>query len=246
MIKTVVFIVLTIIVTALSTMLILNNTSTRESGSRSVFTIVDAELAVKERIAQMNADMFAQMSAFCNAVIADSYFSLKLYGENDRSAQEVVAFAGKYMTTMGFSVLKIADSDFSIVSSGHFPASSGNEIKNQLNSYQNSPAVGNETIVDRTVLTYQIKKEFRISDYKLYALGGVQINDSFFKRLTPWNKVGVIMKRGNEFEGMDVKTVSELKDGKIIINDKEYFATMIPLASTDKAMEASLIVTLEK
>lgn len=246
MIKTVVYIVITIIVTALSTMLVLKNSSERDSGSKSVFTIVDAESAVKDRIAQMNADMNAQMSAFCNAVIADSYFSLKLYGENDRSAQEVVAFAGRYMTTMGFSVLKIADSDFSIVSSGHFPASSGNEVKNQINSYQNTPAVGNETIVDRTVLTYQIKKEFIISDYKLYALGGIQINDSFFKRLTPWNKVAVFMKRGNEYEGMDVKTISELKNGKIIINDKEYYATMIPLASTDKAMEASLIVTLEK
>jgi hypothetical protein len=246
MIKNVVYIVITIIVTALSTILILKTTSVHDSDSKSAFTIVDAELVVKDRIAQMNADMNAQMSAFCNAVIADSYFSLKLYGENDRSAQDVVAFAGRYMTTMGFSVLKIADSDYLIVSSGHFPASSGNEVKNQINSYQNSPAVGNETIVDRTVLTYQIKKEFKISDYKLYAVGGIQINDSFFKRLTPWNKVTVFMKRGNEYEGMDVKTISELKDGKMIINDKEYFATMIPLASTDKAMEASLIVTLEK
>lgn len=246
MIKTVVYIIITIIVTALSTMLILKNISAHNSGSRSEFTIVDAEVAVKERISQMNTGISTQMSAFCDAVIADSYFSLKLYGENDRSAQEVVAFAGKYMTTMGFSVLKIADSDFTIVSSGHFPASCGNEIKNQVNSYQNTPAVGNETIVDRNVLTYQIKREFRISDYKLYALGGIQINDSFFKRLTPWNKVGVFMKRGNEYQGMDVKTISELKNGKIIINDKEYFATMIPLASTDKAMETSLIVTLEK
>lgn len=246
MIKSVVYIVITIIVTALSTLLFLKNSSVRDSGSSSIFTISDAELAVKDRIAQLNSDLDTQMSAFCNAVIADSYFSLKLYGESDRSAQDVVAFAGRYMPTMGFSVLKIADSDCLIVSSGHFPASSGNEVKQQITSFQNTPAVGNETIVDRTVLTYQIKKEFKISDYTLFAVGGIQINDSFFKRLTPWNKVTVFMKRGNTYEGMDVKTISELKDGKIIINDKEYFATMIPLASTDKAMETSLIVTLEK
>jgi len=246
MIKMIVYIVITIIVTALSTMLILKNTSEHDSGTRSVCTIADAELAVKQRIAQLNADMSSQMSAFCNAVIADNYFSLKLYGENDRSTQDVVAFAGKYMTTMGLSVLKIADSDYLTVSSGHFPASSGNEVKTQINAYQNSPAVGNETIVDQTVLTYQIKKEFRISDYKLYALGGIEINESFFKKLTPWSKVTVFMKRGNTYEGMNVKTISELKDGKIIINDKEYIATMIPLASADKTMETSLIVTLEK
>jgi len=246
MMKTGVYIVLTIIVTALLTMLIFKNIPTRDSTARTVFTIADAELAVKERIAQMNAGMTAQMSAFCNAVVADRYFSLKLYGENDRSAQEVVAFAWKYMPTMGFSALKIADSDFLIVSSGHFPASSGNEIKKQISEYQNAPAVGNETIVDHTVLTYQIKKEFRISDYKLYALGGVEINESFFKKLTPWSKVSVFMKRGNTYEGIDVKTISEFKDGEIIINDKEYFAAIVPLASTDKGMETSLIVTLEK
>jgi hypothetical protein len=246
MIKTVVYVVITIIVTALLTILIIKNTSVHESGTSSVYTIADAELAVKERIAQMNADMNTRLNAFCNAVVADRYFSLKLYGENDRSAQDVVAIAGKYMNAMGFSVLKIADSDFLIVSSGHFPASSGNEVKNQISAYQNSPAVGDETIVDHSVLTYQLKKEFRISDYKLYALGGIEINESFFKKLTPWNKVSVFMKRGNTYEGMNVKTISELKDGKIIINDKEYIATMIPLASTDKTMETSLIVTLEK
>ncbi len=246
MMKTSVYIVITIIVTVLLTVLIIKSLPVTDSTVRSAVTIADAELAVKERIAQLNADMTAQMNAFCNAVVADRYFSLKLYGENERSAQEVVAFAGKYMSAMGFSALKIADSDFLIVSSGHFPASSGNEIKKQISEYQNAPAVGNETIVDHTVLTYQIKKEFRISDYKLYALGGTEINESFFKKLTPWSKVSVFMKRGNTYEGIDVKTISELKDGKIIINDKEYFATIVPLASTGNGMETSLIVTLEK
>lgn len=246
MIKTGVYIVITIIVTALLTMLIVKSLPVKDSTVRSVVTITDAELAVKERIAQLNAEMTAQINAFCNAVVADRYFSLKLYGENDRSAQEVVAFAGKYMSAMGFSALKIADSDYLIISSGHFPASSGNEIKKQISEYKNAPAVGNETIVDHTVLMYQIKKEFRISDYKLYALGGIEINESFFKKLTPWSKVSVFMKRGNTYEGIDVKTISELKDGKIIINDKEYFATIVPLASSDNGTETSLIVTLEK
>jgi hypothetical protein len=81
---------------------------------------------VSKRFREMTDDVATRLSAFASEVAADQLFSLRLLAEGNRSAPEVTAKAGQFMSPMGFSVLTILDSASIIISSGDFPASTGN------------------------------------------------------------------------------------------------------------------------
>ena len=205
------------------------------------------ELSVKKRLSMVGAKLNMQLAAFSNAVSSDKNFSLKLLVENDKSSADVVDIAGRYLKAMDFSVLEVVDSNSTIVSSGHFPASVGLSDKDHITQLSSSPVAVEGNIMGNKVLTYQLKKEFRIADFAFYAVGGVEINEKFLSELAPFEKVKVLLKMGNKYIGMnDIRSISEIKDRKIIINDKEYFATQFPFSSAESSNKALLLVVIEK
>lgn len=206
-----------------------------------------AESSVRARLKHIEEKLVDQLNAFSDAVASDKYFALKLFVENNKSASDVVDIAGRYLRVMNFSVLAIVDSSNSIVSSGHFPASAGSNVLEHIAHLSSKPIAISENIIGNQVLTLQSKREFKIADFKFYAVGGYEVNDDLLAELSPWDKVKIVLKQGSKYTGMSgIHSVSEVKDHKIIINDKEYFASQIPFPSAEDNGETSLIITMEK
>lgn len=204
--------------------------------------------SVTQRLRETTADIKTRLSAFCKEVAGDQLFSLRLLVENNPTAPEVTNKACQFLKPMGFSLLEIADSGFTLISCGQFPASVGNSVVSKGELLFDEPAVLTDRIMSGEVLSYQAKCAFTIAEsITFYAMGGVVIDNAWLKRLSPREGVTVLLKQGATVFGLDnVKTISEVKDGKVIINDKEYAAVEIPLLSAGNAAAPHLIAVLKK
>jgi hypothetical protein len=202
---------------------------------------------VSKRLKEMSEDVGARLSAFAAEVAADQLFSLRLLAEDNRSAPEVTAKAGQFIRPMGFSVLSILDSASVILSSGDFPASAGNSASKKAAALSDAPKFFVDRIMGKNVLTLQAKKTIRIVDsIPLYTVGGIAIDDSVLMRLSPREGVVVLVKQGSAVAGMaGVRTISEIKNGKIVINDKEYPAFDLPLPFVGEGDPPVIITVLQ-
>jgi len=202
---------------------------------------------VSKRLAEISEDISTRLSAFAAEVASDQLFSLRLLAENNRSADEVAGKAGQFIKPMGFSLLTIIDSASDILSSGDFPASAGNSALQKAALLSGEPKVIVDQVRGKNVVTLQAKKSISIVDgIPFYALGGVVIDDAFLARLTSRRGVTVLLKQGNAVMGMeDVKTISDVTGGKIVINNKEYGAGRIDLPFAGEGDAPGLIVIVE-
>ena len=203
---------------------------------------------VEKRLGETVADIGDRLAAFAREVSTDQQFSLKLLVENNVSAPEVTGKAAKFLGPMGFSLLAIADSAGVILSSGHFPASAGNSMASKLSKLSATPAVIEDNMMGQNVLTLQAKKTFSIADnIHFTAVGGMIIDDTFLQTLSPRPGVSVLFKQGGTITGMEhVKAISELKNNRIIINDREYPAFELPLDYAGDSLAPVLIVAVTK
>jgi hypothetical protein len=203
--------------------------------------------SVTQRLRETTADIKTRLSAFCKEVAGDQLFSLRLLVENNPTAPEVTNKACQFLKPMGFSLLEIADSGYTLISCGQFPASVGNSVASKGELLSGEPAVLIDRVMSGEVLSYQAKCAFTIAEsITFYAMGGMVIDNAWLKRLSPREGVTVLLKQGATVLGLDkVRTISEVKDGKIIINDKEYAAVEIPLASVGSGEIPHLIAVLK-
>jgi hypothetical protein len=221
---------------------------------KNVAACIDAsELAVmkksvEQRLKETTADIKTRLSAFCREVAGDQLFSLKLLVEGNPTAPEVTNKATQFLKPMGFSLLEIADSGYALISCGQFPASVGNSVASKGELLSDEPVVLTDRIMGGEVLSFQAKCSFTIAESITFcAMGGVVIDEKWLKRLSPREGVTVLLKQGATVLGLNnVKTISEVKEGKVIINDKEYAAAEIPLPHAQSAEAPSLIAVLKK
>jgi hypothetical protein len=208
--------------------------------------IEQARESVEQRLAETSQDINDRLAAFAREVEGDQLFSLKLLVENNPSAPEVTNKAVQFLSPMGFSLLEIADSGYAVISSGQFPASVGNSVAAKAERLSDEPAVVSDKVMSGEVVTFQAKRTFRIAEsITFYAMGGMIINEAWLKRLSSSKSVSVLLKRDNVVLGMDdVKTISEVKDSRILINDREYEAAEVPLSVAGGEAAASLIVIM--
>jgi hypothetical protein len=220
---------------------------------KNVATSVDsAELAalktsVEQRLKETTVDIKTRLSAFCKEVAGDQLFSLRLLVESNPTAPEVTNKATQFLKPMGFSLLEIADSGYTLISCGQFPASVGNSVASKGELLTGEPAVLADRVMGADVLSFQAKCAFTIAEsIPFYAMGGVAIDEQWLKRLSVREGVTVLLKQGATVLGLDkVKTISEVKDGKVIINDREYAAVEIPLPHADGTEAPRLIAVLK-
>jgi hypothetical protein len=226
---------------------VMKKQNTDELQSIKIQKLHIAESAVKSRLKTIESKLTDQLTAFSEAVSVDKNFSMKMFVENDLSSPDIVDIAGRYLKAMDFSVLEVTDSSGTFVSSGHFPANSGQNISEQIAALSSRPIAIKENIMGNQVLTLQSKKTFEIADFRFSAIGGYEINSKLLKELSPWDEVTVLLQKGNDYIGMnDIRSISEIKDNSIIINDKEYYATRIPFSSANEQSELSLLVIINK
>jgi hypothetical protein len=220
---------------------------------KNVGTSVDtAELAVlktsvEQRLKETTVDIKTRLSAFCKEVAGDQVFSLRLLVEANPTAPEVTNKATQFLKPMGFSLLEIADSGYTLISCGQFPASVGNSVASKGELLTGEPVVLADRVMGAEVLSFQAKCAFTIAEsIPFYAMGGLVIDKEWLKRLSPREGVTVLLKQGATVLGLDnVKTISSVKEGKIIINDREYAAADIPLPHAD-GTEAPILIAVLK
>lgn len=204
-------------------------------------------MAVKKRLGQTEKNIESQLAAFAAVVQNDNEFSLKLLVENDRSSPVITLMAGRFMKPMGFSALEIADSSGTILSSGQFPANAGNSCKGKGALLGTAPKLCNDNFTGEDVLTMQAKRSFAIADFKFQVMGGIAVTPQFLKDIAPIDKVTLLLKKGNTYVGMEkVTSISEIKQGSIIINDKAWQASEVVLPSADPSDTVKLLILIDK
>ncbi len=204
-----------------------------------------AEKTVKQNLDLLSGKISRQLNAFAETIAADKSFALRVLAENDRSSTDVTELAGRFISPMDFSVLEVTDSKLNILSSGHFVANAGNSVteKERLKS---EPTCFDDNIMGQKRLTLQSRVRFTISEIPFFVLGGLEVNEKFLRSLTPNNDISVLLKRGKQYCGKsDISSISEVNNDRIIINDKEYWASelKLPYIGTDEA--PSLIIYME-
>jgi hypothetical protein len=242
------FFLIGFVLAGLTVFSIMRYQSQRESVAASAVELVAVRQAVEKRLQETCQDIVDRLSSFGREVAADQLFSLRLLAENNASAPEVAGKAAQFMKPMGFSLLEIMDSAGTILSSGHFPASRGNRTPQKLQLLSGDPEILEDDVAGEKVLTLQAKTSFTVADsITFYAAGGMIVDSRFLQTLSPLPEVDVLLKRGGAVLGtQNVRTISEVRDSRVIINDTAYPALQIPLASVGDSAASELIVVMAK
>jgi hypothetical protein len=206
--------------------------------------------SVEKRLADLSQDITTRLAAFAEGAASDQLFALRLMAENNPSAPEVAGKAGEFMAPMGFAFLSIVDSSGTILSSGHFPSSRGDRMRDSAFSrLSDEPKLVEDlSAAGEKTLSLQARRPFVVADsITFFALGGAAVDDALLARLSPLPGVTVLLRRGGQVAGMDnVKTISEVKDGAVLINGARYPAFTIAPAYAGEGDAPELIVVMKK
>ncbi len=206
-----------------------------------------AEKSVRKRLDELSERITLQLKAFSEVVSNYKDFSLKILVENDPYSPIVTEIASRFLKPMGFSLLEITDSSWKILSSGHFPASVGNSSAEKARFLSGKASLCVDNILGEPTLTLQAKTDFSIAGFTFHTTGGVIVDKELLEILKPGQEVTLLLKKGNEYIGMDgIGAVSPVKDHNIIINDKRYLAAEIEIPSEGIEDNVSVIVVLNR
>ncbi len=188
-----------------------------------------------------------QVAGFAGAVAADRDFCMKLLVDKDKSAPEVTEIAQRFLAPMGFSVLSVIDSQYVILSCGHFPANAGT-VFSAARSLGAVPAFIMDNVMGQSVLTVQAKVRFTIIDTAVFfACGGITADKDFISKLACWPGYSLLIKQGTTIVGSEkIESISDVNNGAILINNKSYPAAVIPLPFVGPGDQPTLIVVSNK
>jgi hypothetical protein len=248
--KHIFFFILGFIIAGLLVFFVMHYQSQRGSAVWEAGELIGVRQAVEKRLADISQDITARLAAFAEGAASDQIFALRLIAENNPSAPEVAGKAGGFMAPMGFAFLSIVDSSGTILSSGHFPASRGDRIPGELvQKLSDEPKLLPDlSAAGKKTLSLQARAAFIVADsITFFALGGVAVDDALLGRLSPIPDVKVLLKRGGEVAGMDsVNTLSEVKDGAVLINGTKHPAFKVSLDYAGEGEPPELIVVMMK
>jgi hypothetical protein len=205
----------------------------------------NAVQSVQRELRELSGQMSERLAAFTDDIAADRDFSIKLLVENDRSAPVIAESAVRYKGAMGFDLLQLVDSAGRILSSGQFPASAGSSAAPLLSLLSETPVMVEDNVIGTQVLTFQMKKTFKIAEIPFYAVGGVMVDEKFLAKISQGERVHVVLRKGESVMGMqNVKSISTVTKNRILINDKEFSAQEIQVPFTGDGDAPRLIVVI--
>jgi len=245
--KTVIIAVSAAICCIAFTFFIMNMQLNRQKATSDHELLLSVEKTVQKRIGELSSGTYQQLQSLADVIASQKDFSLRILVENDRSSPYITEMASQFLHPMGFSVLEIADSSYTILSSGHFPASAGNSCAEKAKQLSSSASACIENIMGKPTLTFQARSKFSIAGFIFYVMGGMVIDTTLLKKLTPNKNVTILLKNGNEYIGRnDIRSISAIKDNHIIINDKKHLASSIEFPSSGLDSKLELVILLKK
>ena len=232
----------------LAVFFIMQYRSRQGSAALETGELMSVRQGVEKRLHDVAQEIRARLAAFGRETASDPLFALRLIAENNPSASEVAGKAGGFLGPMGFAFLAIVDSAGTIVSSGHFPANRGTRMPAEtFRTLSEEPKLMEENAAGVMTLSLQARVPFMVADqFPFYALGGVAVDGAFLERLSPLPRVKVLLRRGGAVTGMDgVKTMSEVRDGAVLLNGTRFraFRIMPDYAGGGEAPELIGILT---
>ncbi len=245
--KILTYILLTFIITGVVILFLLEKSVAPINYDFSIKELHNNSAIVEKKLDDFSSQLLSQLIGFCTTVIDNRDFSMKLLVEKDYSAPEVADIAPSYIKAMGLSFLEITNSENTIISSGHFPASAGNKIllKNQMQDSILTCIY--DDIKGKKIISLQIKIPFLCMGVKLYCYGGIALNTNFISFLQPKENVVLFLKHQKTIVGYeDIKKISEIKDNKIIINDKSWIGHSLPIHWIGETRAPEFIILLDE
>ncbi|MCX7725341.1 MAG: hypothetical protein N2053_00680 [Chitinispirillaceae bacterium] len=244
--RTAIISIISSIATALLVFIAMNTIVQKKENKILKERVTFTEQGIKKNLDNICLRIMEQLTNFADVVASDKDFSFSLLVENNPSSPRVIQMAPMFIGPMGFSFLEIVDSSGIILSSGNFPASAGNNIKEKLLSLSEEVTIYKDNIKGESVLTLQSQKSFKIADFKFYVMGGLTLDKRLLKNLLPNENVLLIVKYGNEYIATEnIGSISPIKENTIVINDKEYPASEISLPVAAGSEGVSLLVVLK-
>lgn len=210
--------------------------------NHAILELNNEKAIVEKNVGFVQKNILKKLRVFCGVVSEKQEFIMKLVVEKDVSAPEVVDIAGNYMEVMGLSFLEIVTDSGIIVSSGHFPASAGSK---SLKHLLGEDAIGiiTDDIKGKKVLSLQGRIGFVCSGVTLYCIGGISVDEDFINEVKPLRNTALFLKHGDDILGIDtIKTISEIRDNSIMLNDKTWLAASISLPWAGQGEQPFLII----
>lgn len=236
-----------IIPTALALLSARCNAPQTQDASAVSTDLAHAREAVQRRLSQDCQLLHAQMQGLASQIPQEREFTMKLLVENDRTAPEVTDLAPRYRAAMGLSLLDIADSAGTLLSSGHFPANAGSSVSVKLANVGEEPVFVHDTVNGRAVLTLQSRAGCAVEGVHFSCVGGWIVDETYLARLAPWTGVTVIVRQETGVLGMSgVSSMSELLNNSIVLNNRTFAADTVAIPFAGAGPAPQLLVLIEQ
>jgi hypothetical protein len=214
----------------------------RSAKDRAVRELLPVKKQVEDQLKSLTDRLTTQICSFSRVVASDRDFSMKVLVEKDRSAPEVTEIAPRYLEPMALSVLSIVNSSDTVLSCGQFPASAGGPSRS-AGLLGASASFVMDNVKGPPVLTLQVKARFAILDSVFFAIGGVIVDDDFCSRFSLPQGYRLACKQGGTVIcAQHVESISDVKDGAIVLNNVSHPAVSIPLPYVGGGVAPCLII----
>ena len=201
-----------------------------------------ARAGVESAWETLSRDLVSRLEAFAAALENDRDFAMKLLVERDPADPAVTQQAPRAMPLLGFDVLGIADEEFRLLSSGHFPPSAGTVQAFPVGQLGSSPQCLPYNIRGESVDVVLARTSFSIAGSTWHVFGGYRIDSSFAARLVPWPAVRIVIRgESGTVATFALETVSEPDGMSVIINDTTWRAAGIELPTLPPGVPLALL-----
>lgn len=210
--------------------------------------LVHLSQTVEKEVREAAYQLQHQLDGLGDVISADRDFAMKLLVEKDSMANEVRETAPRFIQVMGLDLLEITDAQNTVLSSGHFSAGAGAMSEVTLEKLgADQSAILMQYLRGDSVLTFQVRERFECAGVPFYATGGYIVDEEFLDRISPAGSARLLLNHDKVVIGMSgIETISEIKDGHMIINDISYLASEVPFPDIVNGGPVKLVLIMDK
>ncbi|MBN1980942.1 MAG: hypothetical protein JW795_05385 [Chitinivibrionales bacterium] len=212
--------------------------------NQTTLAVQQVQQSVLKELINYSNTLQKQLTALATLLADNTEFTMKLLVEQDYSASEIADVAQLYMKPMGLSFLEITDSTYTVLSSGHLPASAGSIASLKKKMSNGTLFCLTENIKGNEQLSLQLKIPFTVGGKTLYCIGGTRLDSAFIASLNHYDPVRIVLKSNTEIEdGADIfKQIPEIQNNSVTINNIRYISRSFPLKTLNEGAAPQILL----